>query len=139
MAVQSIEAVRQTGSARRLWSVVTVLIAGLVLLEAVFAGAMFSGVDWALTAHKASAVGLMLSTLIAGLTAVIALRRTQNGPRLGLTLLAMAAALFFQAAIGFQTAKGVNLLWLHVPLGVALFNFAVQAVAGARRLPGSDR
>ena len=46
----------------------------------------------------------------------------------------LAAAVFLQTAVGRATAKGDNLLWLHVPLGVALVGFAGQAAAVARKL-----
>jgi hypothetical protein len=39
--------------------------------------------------------------------------------------------------VGTLSAKGANLLWVHVPLGVALVGFAAQAAAGVRRL-GQD-
>jgi hypothetical protein len=45
----------QTHAPRRWWSVITNLIALAVLMEAVFAGAMFSGVGWARTAHAVDA------------------------------------------------------------------------------------
>jgi hypothetical protein len=124
---------------RSAWSAITILIAAAVLLEAVFAGAMLSGIDWALSAHRMAAGVLIASALVAGLVSIVSLRRTQNGLRLGLTLLALAVVLFLQAAIGMQSAKGANLLWVHVPLGAALFNFAVQAVMRARGLPETAR
>lgn len=48
--------------------------------------------------------------------------------------MALAAAVFVQTAIGHMAAKGAPLLWVHVPLGVALFGLAAQALACARRL-----
>ncbi|MEX2250308.1 MAG: hypothetical protein WD671_11805, partial [Parvibaculum sp.] len=101
---------------------------------AVFAGAMLSGYGWARTAHLANAGLLIASTIAAGLVAVVTLRRIPHGPRLGLILLLLAAVVFLQTAIGKSAANGTNLMWVHVPLGVALVGFAAQAVAGARRL-----
>jgi hypothetical protein len=93
-----------------------------------------SGVEWARTAHRANAALLIASTLVAGIVCVLTLRRVAHGWTLGLTLLSLALVLFLQAAVGALSAKGANLLWLHVPLGVALFGFTALAVAGARKL-----
>jgi hypothetical protein len=116
------------------WVIVTALLMAAVFVEAAFAGALLSGAGWARPAHRASATLLTLSTLVAGLTAIVSLRRIPRGMRLGLTLLGMAVAMFVQAALGVMTAKGANLLWVHVPLGVALVGLAGQAFAVARRL-----
>jgi heme A synthase len=97
---------------------------------------MLSGVDWARRAHSANAAILIVSTIAAGLVSAFTLRRVPHGSRLCLTLLSLAAAVCLQAAVGALSAKGANLLWVHVPLGVALFGFAVLAAAGARRLQG---
>ena len=128
----------QSRDLRRWWSVITNLIAFAVLMEAVFAGAMLSGVGWARTAHAVNATFVVASAFIAGLICVITLRGISTGFKLGLTLLSLAAAVLIQAAVGAYSAKGTNLLWIHTPLGVALFGFATRAAAGARRLPGSD-
>ncbi len=123
---------------RRGWRAVTALLVAAVFAEAVLAGAILSGVGWARAAHGATAGLLIVSTAIAGLVALVTLRRVPHGARLGLTLLSLAVALLLQAVIGALTAKGgANLLWVHVPLGVALVGFAAQAVADARRL-GAD-
>jgi hypothetical protein len=119
---------------RRWWTVITALLAATFFLQAIFAGAMLSGVGWAHKAHSVTAALLIASAVAAGVASVVTLRRFRDGPRLGLTLLALAAAAFLQAAIGVLSAKGVNLAWVHVPLGVALVGLAAQAVAGARRL-----
>lgn len=118
----------------RWWSVVTRLLLLAVFLEAVFAGAMLSGASWARAAHAANAVLLVVSTVIAGLVAVVTLRRVPHGPRLALILWALAAVLALQAVLGAMSAKGANLLWLHIPLGAALVGFASQAVAAARKM-----
>ena len=62
------------------------------------------------------------------------LRRIPQGLKLGLTLLSLAALLLLQTALGRSAAHGAKLLWLHVPLGVALVGLAGQALAAARRL-----
>jgi hypothetical protein len=119
---------------RRGWSLASALLLAAVFLEAVFAGAMLSGQGWARAAHGLTAGLVIAGTTAAGLMGVITLRRTPQGPRLTSIFLALAALAFLQAALGVLSAKGANLLWLHVPLGVALVGFAAQAAAGARRL-----
>lgn len=118
------------------WSVIAGSLALGIFLQAVFAGAMLSGEDWASTAHSANAIILMAAALTAGLVAAVTLRRIPHGAKLGWTLLGLALVVFLQTAIGKMSAQGANLLWLHIPLGVALVGFAMQAVAGARRLGG---
>lgn len=119
---------------RRWWTVITTLLVAAIFVEAVFAGAMLSGAGWARKAHAAGAAALIASSLVAGIVCVATLRRVPHGPRLGLTLLALGGVVLLQAAVGVMNAKGANLLWVHVPLGVALVGFAGQAAAGARRL-----
>ena len=118
------------------WSVITILLVVAIFTQAVFAGLMLSGVDWARAVHSANAGVLIASTLTAGLVSLVTLRGIPHGPRLGLTLLSLALVVFLQAAVGRSSAQGANLMWVHVPLGVALVGFAMQAVAGARRLGG---
>ncbi|MBS0409950.1 MAG: hypothetical protein JSR86_08555 [Proteobacteria bacterium] len=118
----------------RLWRAVTLVLVAGFFLEAVFAGAMLSGAGWALKAHALTAGLLIASTATAGLLSALTLRRFPPGLRLGLVLLALAAAAFVQSAVGALTAKGHNLAWLHIPLGVALVGLAGQAAASARRL-----
>ena len=125
-----------TPNLRRWWAAVTGLLLADIFLEAVFAGAMLSGAPWARAAHAANAGLLIASTTFAGLVGVATLRRVPRGLRLGLTLLALAAVMAVQAAVGAISAKGANLLWVHVPLGVALVGFAAQALTSARRLGG---
>lgn len=119
---------------RRLWAVITLFLLAAVFAEAAFAGAMLSGFPWARAAHLASAAMLILGTVTAAVFALATLRRVPQGTKLGLMLLGLALLLFLQAAIGKFAAGGTNVLWLHVPLGVALVGFAGQAAACARGL-----
>jgi hypothetical protein len=123
-----------TPALRQWWIVITALLAVAIFSQAVFAGAMLSGVGWASRAHSLNAFVLVASTVTAGLVAVVTLRRVPHGPKLGLALLLLAAGVFLQTAVGKLSAHGANLMWAHVPLGVALVGFATQALAGARRL-----
>lgn len=122
---------------RQLWSVISALLALAIFTQAVFAGLMLSGVEWGRMAHSATAVILIASTLAAGSSAVITLRRVLHGLKLGFTLLSLAVLVSLQTAVGKSSVEGANLMWVHIPLGVALVGFAMQAVAGARRLGGA--
>jgi len=119
---------------RQAWIVFTTLLAVAVFAEACFAGAMLSGFDWAHAAHKANAAVLMVSGIVASLAAIIMLRRVPQGRSLASSLSALAVLLIIQAGLGTLSAKGANLLWLHVPLGAALVAFAMQAALRAHRL-----
>lgn len=116
---------------RQWWIAITSLLALAVFAEAIFAGAMLSGVEWARAAHKANAVVLIASSITASLAAVITLRRIPRGRRLALSLLSLTVLLFVQAGMGTLSAKGANLLWVHVPLGAALVSFVTQAALRA--------
>jgi hypothetical protein len=126
----------QPDTLRRAWGVITILLAIAISIQAVFAGAMLSGVGWARAAHEATATLLIASTTTAGLVCLVTLRSIPHGLKLGLTLLALAAAVVLQAALGVLSAKGANLLWIHVPLGVALVGLSAQAAIWARELGG---
>lgn len=121
-------------SLRQWWTVIALLLVTAIFMQAVFAGAMLSGIEWALRAHRLNGMILIGSTGMAGLLALFSLRHVAHGSKLGFTLLALAAVTFVQAAIGMMSAKGANLMWVHVPLGVALVGFAIQAVRQARSL-----
>lgn len=122
-------------SARRtLWRVLTSVLVAAIFLEAIFAGAILSGFGWARRAHNLGAAILLVSLVTAGLVSLLSLRRVLHGARLGVTLCALAAAVFLQIVLGHLSARGANLMWLHVPLGVALVGLAGHAAASARKL-----
>jgi hypothetical protein len=121
---------------RRGWGVIAILIVAAVFIEAVFAGAMLSGAGWARAAHAATALVLFASTITGGLVSLVTLRRVPHGRTLGLTLLSLGAVVLVEAVLGIASVHGANLLWAHVPLGVALLGLAAQAAAVARRLGG---
>ncbi|MBX3446840.1 MAG: hypothetical protein KF765_08795 [Parvibaculaceae bacterium] len=120
--------------AQRLWRVITLLLLAAIFAEAAFAGAMLSGFPWARAAHLASAALLIFGAVTAACFALATLRRVPQGTKLGLMLLGLAVLLFLQTAIGKFAANGSNLLWLHVPFGVALVGLAAQAAARACNL-----
>jgi hypothetical protein len=125
---------RGSSASRRLWTSITSLIAVMAFLEPVFAGAMLSGIDGARIAHAAGAAVLVASTLISGAVAIVTLFRAPDGGKLSRILFVLAAAVFTQAVVGVMASKGAPLLWLHIPLGVAVFGFATRAAGLARAL-----
>jgi hypothetical protein len=120
------------------WRIIAIVLVVAIFLQAVFAGAMLSGFDWARAAHAANGVVVVAATFVAALAALVTLRRTPGGWRFALLLFALAAVAFVQFALGRMAAKGANLMWVHVPLGVMLVGLAGQVVAGARKL-GEDK
>ena len=125
------------GSAARTgWTLLTAALVAALFAQAAFAGAMLSGAAWARAAHMMGAAVLIAASVLAGVIALLALRRTSNGPRLGLTLLGLGVGLLLQTILGRLSAHGASLLWAHVPLGVALVGLAGQALATARKLGG---
>jgi len=119
---------------RQWWGGIATAILVTLFTEAIFAGALLSGIGWARAAHAVTAGVVIAATLTAGLVALIALRRIPRGLAFALALLSLAIAAALQLVVGVVSAKGANLLWLHVPLGVALVGFAGQVAATARRL-----
>src|SRR5262245_19948070 len=95
---------------RRWWSAITILLVLALFTEAAFAGAMLSGVGWARPAHALMAGLLIGTTATAGLAALVTLRRAPHGRTLAWVLLALAAVILVQAAVGATASKGVNLL-----------------------------
>ena len=126
--------IQQRRTLRQWWTVITTLLTTAVFCEAIFAGVMLSGIGWGRAAHAANAGVLIAATLLAGLVSIVSLRRVSRGRNLAGSLLAMAAVLCLQTALGNWSAHGAHLMWVHVPLGVALVGFAMQAAASARKL-----
>lgn len=122
------------GAQRQAWTIITGFLAGAIFLQAVFAGAMLSGDAWARSAHSLTAIVLTASAIGFALVAIVTLRRSAHGPKLALALAGLAVVIFAQTAIGNALAGGRNLLWLHVPLGVALVGLATRALSAARIL-----
>lgn len=118
------------------WRGVAIALAAAVLLQAVFAGAILSGDAWAPRAHAVAAMALVGASVMAALVAALTLRRVAHGPRLARVLAMLALVIAAQTMIGRSAAGGANLMWLHVPLGVALVGLAAHAIAAARRLGG---
>lgn len=106
----------------------------VIFLQSVTAGRIFSGDDWARTAHRTTAELLILVTLAVGLAALALLRERTAGRRMAVVLVALAVCLLVQHRLGTTAADGEDTLWLHVPFGVAIVAFAARANMLARRL-----
>jgi hypothetical protein len=127
MSADTRDTPNQNRDAPRWWSVIATLLAVAVFSEAIFAGAMLSGIPWAHTAHSLNAKILVATATIASLVGVMTLRRLPHRGKLMSISLCFAVGVLLQAAIGTLSAKGINLLWIHIPLGVALFGIAGYA------------
>jgi hypothetical protein len=110
---------RSLGAARA-WSILTGLLVVAVFTQSVFAGFLLSGEGWGRTAHGFTALALVAVALIAGVVAASTLRGVSSGGKLAILLFGLAVVLAIQTIVGRISAEGTNLLWLHVPLGVAL-------------------
>jgi heme A synthase len=118
----------------RAWTITTAVLGWAIFLQAITAGRILSGDDWARDAHNIWANVLFLAALVAGIVAAFRLHGRPHGRRMAVMLLALAAALFLQMGLGIQAAEGEDTLWIHVPLGVGIMAFAAQPMHLARRL-----
>jgi hypothetical protein len=122
-------------TAARAWVLVTRLLLLAVFTQAVTAGSLLSGQAWARSLHGIVGPALVPASLLAGILAALTLRRTTAGRRLAVALVVLALVLFAQNVLGDLSASGTNLLWIHVPLGVALVGLAIRPtiIAGGLR------
>jgi hypothetical protein len=116
------------------WVVFTTVAMWAIFLQSVTAGRIFSGDDWARSAHRATGHLSALVVLAAGIGAFAVLRGRAGGRRFAAVLVALAVCLFVQAQLGVAAADGEDTLWLHIPFGVAIVAFAARANMLARRL-----
>jgi len=75
---------------------------------------------------------LVIVTLLAGVAALITLRKAVSGKRLAFSLLGLGAGMAVQMAIGQRVADGERLLWLHIPFGVFLIGMTANLFDVAR-------
>jgi hypothetical protein len=120
----------------RTWRVFTTALTSAVFLQAVTAGRILTGDEWARDVHRIAAGMLLVAAVAGGLVALVRLRDRAGGRRFGLLLVAMGAGLLVQHGLGTAAADGEDTLWLHVPLGVALVALMVRVDMLARRLGG---
>lgn len=119
------------------WIAFTRLLTLAVFAQTIFAGLLLSGEVWGRAAHRATALGLVAAALLGGIVALATLRHVAGGRRLAVALLGLALVLAMQMTVGLLAAGGERLLWLHVPLGVALVGFTLETAGVARQLsPG---
>ena len=121
-------------AAPRGWIAFTSILTLAVFLQAVTAGRILSGDDWARDVHRATAGLLVLAAIVGGVVALIRVRDRAGGRRFGLMLLAMGSGLFVQHALGTAAANGSDTLWIHIPLGVALVSLMMRLGSVARRI-----
>lgn len=120
----------------RTWAMFTTVLTWAVFLQAVTAGRVLTGDDWARDVHRTTAGVLFLVAVGGGVVALVRLRDRARGRQFGLVLLAIGVGLFAEHGLGTAAADGEDTLWIHVPLGVALVALLAQATNLARRVGG---
>jgi hypothetical protein len=120
----------------RTWTVFTSVLTLAVFLQAVTAGRILTGDEWARDVHRIAAGLLIIAAVVGGLVALRRLRGRGGGRRFGLLLVVMGVGLFVEHRLGTAAADGEDTLWVHVPLGVALVGLMVRIDMLARRLGG---
>jgi hypothetical protein len=100
-----------------------VLFALSVLAQAVLAGLFVTGDVGMLTMHGTNAVVVAVAALLYIVAAIILVRKDRGARRLVILGVVAFVLTFVQIAVG-----GAQILWLHIPLGVAIFATAVRLV-----------
>lgn len=109
---------------RWLWALVRVQ-AAMVLLQAVLAGGFLSGRSGLVEAHGVNAGLLWLVSIAVMIVSIVAWRRGRTPGWVATAAATLWVALEFQIASGEARA-----LWIHVPLGMAIFGTCVVLVIG---------
>src|SRR5262245_44870960 len=120
----------------RAWALFATVLLWGVFLQAVTAGRILTGDDWARDVHRTAAGLLFIATVVGGIVALVRLRDRAGGRRFGLMLVAIGVGLLVQHRLGTAAAEGEDTLWIHVPLGVALVGLLGKAGQLARRIGG---
>jgi len=118
----------------RAWITFTRVLTLAVFLQAVTAGRILTGDDWAGRAHRAVGGLVVVAAVAGGIVALVRLRDRAGGRGFGFALVAMGAGLLVQYALGTAAADGQDTLWIHVPLGVALVALMMRLDMVARRI-----
>jgi hypothetical protein len=118
----------------RPWVVFTTVLTWAVFLQAVTAGRILSGDEWARDVHRSAAGLLFLVAIGGGVVALVRLRDRALGRRFGLMLVAIGVGLLVQHGLGTAAADGEDTLWIHVSLGVALVVLLTRTSQFARRV-----
>lgn len=135
-AEPTVPAVLADRAPARAWAVFTTVLTWAVFLQAVTAGRILTGDEWARDVHRTAAGLLFLVAVGGGVVALVRLRDRAGGRRFGLMLIAIGVGLLVEHGLGTAAADGEDTLWIHVPLGVALVGLLVQASQFARRVGG---
>ena len=88
---------------------------GFVALQALSAGLLMSGYDYASRVHQGVAVALQLGAVIQAVTATVQWRRRRVPRFIARASIALLVMVFLQVWAGFNREY-----WLHVPIGVGL-------------------
>jgi hypothetical protein len=120
----------------RAWTAFTTVLTLAVFFQAVTAGRILTGDDWARDVHRTAAGLVLIAATVGGLVALVRLRDRAGGRRFGLMLVAMGVGLFVEHGLGTAAADGEDTLWIHIPLGVALVTLMMRLDVFARRLGG---
>ena len=118
----------------KFWAVFTRVLLIAIFAQSFFAGVFLSGEGWGRTAHRVNASILVIVTLLAGVAALITLRKAASGKRLAFSLLGLGVGMAVQMAIGQRVADGERLLWLHIPFGVFLIGMTANLFDVARNV-----
>jgi hypothetical protein len=110
------------------WIVFTTVLVCAVFLQAVTAGRILTGDEWARDVHRTVGAILFLVAVGGGAVALVRLRGRTGSRRFGLMLVAIGVVLFVQHRLGTAATDGDNTLWIHVPLGVALLGLLVETI-----------
>ena len=105
-----------------------------VVLQAVAAGRVLEGDDWARNLHRGFGGILLLTAVTGGVVSLVRLGNRAVGRRFGLMLIVIGIATYVEFHLGSAAADGEDTLWLHVPLGVALVALLAHATHLARRI-----
>lgn len=108
--------------------VAVILSALAVLVQAVFAGQILSGVPGAVALHSTGAAVSAALVLVQTVLAVVAWRLRQTTGRVAALSGGLLVAVIVQAVAG-----GAGALALHIPLGVALFGGFAALLASVWR------
>jgi hypothetical protein len=120
----------------RAWAVFTTVLMWAVVLQAVSAGRILTGDEWARDVHRTGAHAMFVAAIVAAVVALVRLRHRAGGRRFALMLVAVGVGVYVQHGLGTAAAEGRDTLWIHVPLGVALVLLLAHVSHVARRVGG---
>jgi hypothetical protein len=90
----------------RTWIVFTAVLTWALFLQAITAGRVLTGNEWAREVHRIAAGLVLIVAIVGGLVALVRLRDRAGGRRLGLSLVVVGVGLFVQHGLGTAAADG---------------------------------